>query len=398
MIPKHSSSDTTRTALVVLGTRPEAIKLAPVVQALDDWTNMRVRVVSTGQHREMLAQTLSVFGLEVDHDLDVMTHDQTLSQVTSRILSRLDPVFDLENPDVVIVQGDTTTALSASLAAFYRKTPVAHVEAGLRTDDRYAPFPEEINRRMVSTLADWHFAPTQTSASALRREGILESSIYVTGNTVIDAMRQVLATTTWPEDLPAPAGRVLLVTAHRRENFGASLEAICRAIRRIADEHCDVEVWYPVHRNPKVRGPVEQLLSCHPGIRLVEPLDYVSFTHLLARSHLVLTDSGGVQEEAPALAKPVLVMREVTERPEAVEAGVVELVGTDEDHIVRRTSRLLNDPAAYKEMAREVSPYGDGLAAKRIVDVLCKTFRTESLLGRTRGHEKLAVEAERLTA
>jgi UDP-N-acetylglucosamine 2-epimerase (non-hydrolysing) len=255
--------------------------------------------------------------------------------------------------------------------AFYHKVPVGHVEAGLRTDERYAPFPEEINRRNISTLAHWHFAPTETNKAALVREGVAERDILVTGNTVIDALYFTLARTQpYVDPIVTPGHRLLLVTAHRRESFGAPFEGLCRAIRRIADQHPDLDVCYPVHLNPNVREPVARILSGHPRIRLMEPLDYAVFSHLLARADIVLTDSGGVQEEAPALGKPVLVVRDVTERPEAVAAGVVELVGTDENRICERVSRLLNDPAAYAAMARAVSPYGDGHASRRIVAFL----------------------------
>jgi len=363
------------TVLAVMGTRPEAIKLAPVVRALGSMRDISVRIVATGQHREMLRQVLTVFDLAPDHDLDVMEPDQTLAGLTSRLLSGLDRVLGVEAPGLVLVQGDTTTAFAAALAAFYRGIPVGHVEAGLRTDNPRAPFPEELNRRMVGKLATWHFAPAETAREALLREGVSEESVVVTGNTVIDALYEVLATAAPCLALgPAPGRRLVLVTAHRRESFGAPFEALCRAIRRIADLHPDVEVWYPVHLNPKVREPVERILSDHARIRLLGPLDYVSFSHLLARSHLLLTDSGGIQEEAPALGKPVLVMRETTERPEAVAAGVAELVGTDEERIVARASRLLSDAVAYRSMARGVSPYGDGLAARRIAAHVRRTL------------------------
>jgi UDP-N-acetylglucosamine 2-epimerase (non-hydrolysing) len=355
---------------VVLGTRPEAIKLAPVIHALRKQSSLALSVVSTGQHREMLDQVFKVFGIEVNHELNVMEPNQSLPDLTSRVLTAVDRVLAVEQPHAVIVQGDTTTAFAASLAAFYRKVPVGHVEAGLRTNDRYAPFPEEINRRLVSALTQWHFAPTRTSYGALQAEGIDQRSIYLTGNPVIDALYHVLSTTSWPDDISPPERRLVLVTAHRRESFGASFEAICRAIRRTADLHEDIEVWYPVHRNPNVREPVMRLLSGHDRIRLTDPLDYTAFSHVLSRAHVVLTDSGGLQEEAPALGKPVLVMRDVTERPEAVDAGVVELVGTDEDRIVRRLSSLLTDDTLYTAMSRAQSPYGDGLAGARIAAIL----------------------------
>ena len=357
--------------LTVFGTRPEAIKLAPVIHALGRQAHVDVRVAVTGQHREMLDQVLKIFDVRPHHDLNVMEPNQTLSELTSRLLMALDPVVKAEAPDVVLVQGDTTTAFAAALVAFYHKIPVGHVEAGLRTRERYAPFPEEINRRNISTLAQWHFAPTETNRATLMREGVDCRDILVTGNTVIDALRFTLRNRQPADNGVVPRGRrLLLVTAHRRETFGAPFEAVCRAIRRIADRYGDIEVRYPVHLNPLVRAPVERILAGHPRIHLLEPLDYVSFSHLLASAHLVLTDSGGVQEEGPALGKPILVMRDVTERPEAVAAGVVELVGTDEERIVTRVSRLLDDPAAYAAMARAISPYGDGQASRRIAAFL----------------------------
>lgn len=363
------------TVLVVFGTRPEAIKLAPVIQALEADRALRVRVVVTGQHREMLDQVLKVFGIRPDHDLDVMTPGQTLSELTGRLVPALDRVIKDEAPAAVLVHGDTTTAFAAALAAFYNKAPVGHVEAGLRTDDIYAPFPEEMNRRLLSELATWHYAPTEASRAALLAEGIAGGSVLLTGNTVIDALYRTLATTRPPLMRPplsacSPERKMLLVTAHRRENFGKPLEAICGAIRRIADRYPLLDVCYPVHLNPRVRGPVGRILGGHPRIHLLDPLDYVAFSHLLARAHIVLTDSGGVQEEAPALGKPVLVMRDATERPEAVEAGVVELVGADEGRIVSGVSRLLDDAEAYLSMVRAVSPYGDGRAGERIAAFL----------------------------
>jgi len=353
--------------------------MAPVVRTIEADPGLQVCVVATGQHREMLDQVLDVFGIVPSHDLDVMTPDQTLPELTSRLLSALDRVFETEAPAAVLVQGDTTTAFAAALAAFYRKIPVGHIEAGLRTSDRYTPFPEEINRRLVSSLSRWHFAPTEKSRAALVREGTQDEDILVTGNTVIDALYFTLGSTTARlRAIAEPERRVLLVTAHRRESFGAPFEALCRAIRRIADRYPDVEIFYPVHLNPNVRDPVGRILTGHPRIRLLEPLDYVSFTHLLAQAHIVLTDSGGIQEEAPALGKPVLVMRDVTERPEAVEAGVAELVGTDETRIVSRVSRLLDNAAAYAEMARSANPYGDGRASRRIAAFLHRQLVTDS--------------------
>jgi UDP-N-acetylglucosamine 2-epimerase len=359
------------TVAVVFGTRPEAIKLAPVIRLLRSDQHLRVRVIATGQHREMLDQVLAVFGITPDRDLRVMTTGQSLSQLTARLLALLDPVFVEETPDAVIVQGDTATACAAALAAYYRRIPVGHVEAGLRTGDRYAPFPEEVNRRLVSVLATWHFAPTERARDVLVREGNPAESVAVTGNTVIDALRYVLATTPAPPSLiPERGQRMIVVTAHRRESFGPPFEALCRAIRRIADGYPDVDMCYPVHLNPRVQEPVQRLLAGHPRIHLLAPLDYVAFVHLLTRAYLVLSDSGGVQEEAPALGKPVLVMRDATDRPEAVEAGVAKLVGTNEERIVASVSELLDEPRTYATMAQAANPYGDGHASERIVAFL----------------------------
>ncbi len=355
--------------LVIFGTRPEAIKLAPVIQRLAAEPGLSVRIAVTGQHRQMLDQMLAVFDLVPDHDLAIMQPGQTLAELTSRLLPPLDALMATEAPAAVLVQGDTTTAFVAALAAFYRQVPVGHVEAGLRTGDRYAPFPEEINRRLISGLASWHFAPTDQARLALLGEGVDGANILVSGNTVIDALQHVLATTSAPAASIPDRQRLLLVTAHRRENFDR-LDAICRAIRRLVDAYLDLVVIYPVHLNPNVQEPVTRLLAGHPRIHLLPPLDYVAFVHLLARADLVLTDSGGLQEEGPALGKPVLVLREVTERPEGVTAGAVEVVGTEEERIVARVSRLLDDRHAYAAMARVVSPYGDGHASERIVAFL----------------------------
>jgi UDP-N-acetylglucosamine 2-epimerase (non-hydrolysing) len=355
--------------VAILGTRPEAIKLAPVISELSADPAFSVLIAVTGQHRQMLDQTLKVFGLTPQYDLAVMQPGQSLAELTARLLPPLDAVIAAEAPAAVLVQGDTTTAFVAALAAFYRGVPVAHVEAGLRTHNRYAPFPEESNRRLIGALATWHFAPTAQARMELLREGVADADIAVTGNTVIDALRSVLANTTSPPSPIAPRARLLLVTAHRRENF-VHLEAICRALLRLVDAYPDLAIAYPVHLNPRVQEPVNRLLTGHPRIYLLPPLDYVAFIHLLERADIVLTDSGGIQEEGPALGKPVLVMRDVTERPEAIAAGTVELVGTEENRIVARVSRLLDDPDAYAAMARRTSPYGDGQASRRIVDYL----------------------------
>lgn len=356
--------------LAVVGTRPEAIKMAPVIRALRSESWAEVRVLATAQHRQMLDQVLDAFAIVPDVDLDIMAPDQTLPELTSRLLSRLDEVFARERPDVVLIQGDTTTVMTAAMAAFYRHIAVGHVEAGLRTGDLQNPFPEEMNRIVAGRLSRWHFAPTAGARDNLLREGFDPASVHVTGNTVIDALLDVVQREV-PLPFEVPEGRrMLLVTAHRRENFGAPFREVCEAVRDIADRHADVHVVYPVHPNPNVSGPAHEILSGHARIVLCPPLDYLPFVAAMKRAHLILTDSGGVQEEAPALGKPVLVMRQETERPEAVEAGVVKLVGPVREAIVAEASRLLDDPEAYARMARGVSPYGDGRAAGRIVDIL----------------------------
>ncbi len=360
--------------LSVLGTRPEAIKMAPVIAELEQHPQIESRVCVTGQHREMLDQVLRVFGIEPHYDLEIMEQDQRLSSATARVLERLDPVLRSERPDWVLVQGDTTTAMVGALAAFYQQIPVGHVEAGLRTGDKYQPFPEEINRRIVDAIAEAHFCPTQTSRRNLLDENIPAGSIVVTGNTVIDALlAAVKMPFAWPGSPLAniPAGtRVILVTAHRRENFGAPIENICHALAQIAARHPELHIIYPVHLNPNIRRPVRRILGEAPNIVLTEPLDYLTLAHLMKRAHIVITDSGGLQEEAPSLGKPVLVLREVTERPEAVEAGAVRIVGADAERIVAAAERLLSDAAEYERMARAVNPYGDGHAAERIVRFL----------------------------
>jgi UDP-N-acetylglucosamine 2-epimerase len=360
--------------LSTFGTRPEAIKMAPVLAELSRFPGaIESRVCVTAQHREMLDQVLRVFGIVPDTDLDVMTDDQAPWQVVSSVLGGLDRVLAAEAPDLVLVHGDTTTTMAASLAAFYRRIPVGHVEAGLRTHDRYYPFPEEMNRVVADDLASFHFAPTARARENLLREGVKAGSIFVTGNTVIDALLGVAgrpraggganaAGTAVP-----PAGRLILVTAHRRENFGAPLTSICRALRDVADAFPDAAIVYPVHMNPNVERTAHAILGDHPRVSLVPPLSYEEFVELMARAHIVVTDSGGIQEEAPSLGKPVLVLRNETERPEAVEAGTVKVIGTERDTIVREITTLMNDGAAYDRMAGAVNPYGDGKAARRIV-------------------------------
>ena len=392
--------------LCVFGTRPEAIKMAPVVLALRKAEGFQVRVCVTAQHRQMLDPVLALFGIRPDADLNVMRQDQSLTDITAEVLQKMEPVLKKDRPDLVLVHGDTTTSLAASLAAFYQRIPVGHVEAGLRTGDKYYPYPEEINRHLTDSLADYRFAPTPLARENLLHEGIPTERIWVTGNTVIDALlwtvkkirRRSKASTPsalyYPPSAIRSKRRLILVTAHRRENFGRPLEEICLALRDLVKKFPDVEVLYPVHLNPNVREAVRKTLDGFgtswvrgapavlkrfaggPGrpksgrIVLTEPLDYEPFVALMDASYLILTDSGGIQEEAPSLGKPVLVLRDETERPEAVEAGTVNLVGPHREKIVLEASRLLEDPKAYRSMARSVNPYGDGRAAGRIVRAL----------------------------
>ncbi len=372
----------------VFGTRPEAIKMAPVVHALrqraQQGADLRPRVYVTGQHRDMLDQVLRLFDLEADADLDVMQPGQQLPDLTARMLTGLSALFERDRPDLVLVHGDTTTALAGALAAYYQRIPVGHVEAGLRTGQRYSPFPEELNRRLVDHLATYHFAPTARAAANLAAEGIAPDNILQTGNTVIDALLLTLKRQgrdaglrlfeQAPELGAAIAGgmRVVLVTSHRRENFGTGLVGICQALRDLTHTFPDVDVAYPVHPNPNVRATVENLLSEAERVHLLPPLDYDLFCYLMSESHLILTDSGGVQEEAPVLNKPVLVLRDTSERPEAVAAGAARVVGTQRRAIVEAASRLLNDAREYQRMADAPSPYGDGRAAERIVDFIAR--------------------------
>jgi UDP-N-acetylglucosamine 2-epimerase (non-hydrolysing) len=363
-----------KTVLCVVGTRPEAVKMAPVILALQREPWARVRVLATAQHRQMLDQVLGFFGITPDVDLDLMRPGQTLAGLTSRLMASLDQVLEAERPDVVLAQGDTTTVMVAALASFYRRIPFGHVEAGLRTHDIDNPFPEEANRLIAGRLARWHFAPTARSRDNLLAEGVRLDTIHVTGNTVIDALLDTARRDIpLPFDLPADR-RVVLVTAHRRENFGEPFRDICRALRTLAQTHPDVQFVYPVHPNPNITTVAHEWLSGLPGVTLCEPLDYAPFVALMKRACLIISDSGGVQEEAPALGKPVLVLRDETERPEAVELGVVALVGPHHDRIVREAGRLLGDERARQAMARGVSPYGDGQSAARIVTVLQQYF------------------------
>lgn len=361
--------------LLVFGTRPEAIKMARLVQVLRARDGVEAITCVTAQHREMLDQVLTWFGITPDHDLNLMQPNQTLIDLTARALQGVSGVIAAVRPDVVLVQGDTTTAMIAALAAFYARVPVGHVEAGLRTYDLYNPYPEEANRRLIGVLAAYHFAPTQTAADALAAEAVPRERIYLTGNTVVDALK-------WTAEQPHaldlglplddPNERLILITAHRRESFGAEFQQICRALRQIAEQNPSARLVYPVHLNPNVQQPVREILSGVERIHLIDPLPYPDLVHLMRRAYLVLTDSGGIQEEAPALGKPVLVIRKTTERPEAVAAGVARLIGTETDAIVGAVETLLRDPAAYAAMATAVSPYGDGHAAEHIADILMR--------------------------
>ena len=366
--------------LSIFGTRPEAIKMAPLVLALRDEPGLQSSVCVTGQHREMLAQVMQLFDLRADHELDVMRPDQTLNGLYARLVAGVDQVLETVRPDCVLVHGDTTTATACAMAAFHRRIPVGHVEAGLRSGDLQSPFPEEMNRRFVDSVATWLFAPTATSRDALQAERVA-GRIWVTGNTVIDALATTVArlrtdgamarTLAQRHGWLDPRRRLVLVTGHRRENFGDGFRNICAALRTLA-ERADVQIVYPVHLNPNVRNVVTTELSSLGNVHLIAPLDYLDFVWFMQRAHLILTDSGGVQEEAPHLGKPVLVMRDVTERPEAVAAGTVRLVGTSRERIVAEAVRLLDDDALHASFSRHGNPYGDGHACRRIVDALCE--------------------------
>lgn len=366
--------------LIVFGTRPEAIKMAPLALALAADPHFDAKVCVTGQHREMLDQVLKLFRIQPDFDLNIMRPGQDLTDVTTAVLQSLKGVFSSFKPDIVLVHGDTTTTFSTTLAAYYHQIPVAHVEAGLRTGNLYSPWPEEANRKLTGALAQLHFAPTDTSRQNLLREGISPDSIIVTGNTVIDALLDVVrrldtdsrlrVEAEGPTSFLTTSERIILVTGHRRESFGIGFERICQALVKIARDHPDVRIIYPVHLNPNVRTPVNRLLTGIENIHLIEPLDYLPFVSLMTKAYIILTDSGGIQEEAPSLGKPVLVMRDTTERPEAIAAGTVRLVGTDTSTIVEEIERLLNDGEAYRDMSRAHNPYGDGKACKRILDAL----------------------------
>lgn len=369
--------------MVVFGTRPEAIKMAPVVEALRNLPGLETVVAVTAQHRQMLDQVLELFGIQPDEDLDVMQPGQTLAQLTGRILQGMTDLIARQQPDLVLVHGDTTTTFATALAAFYNRTAIAHVEAGLRTGDLYSPWPEEANRCLTGKLARLHFAPTDQSRRNLLDEGMSEADVHVTGNTVIDALLSVVDRFQRDAELSGkladrfpfldPSKRLVLVTGHRRENFGSGFEQICEALKQIASRG-DVQVVYPVHLNPNVREPVNRILADADDVHLIEPLDYLPFVYLMSRSYMIITDSGGIQEEAPSLGKPVLVMRDTTERPEAVQAGTVLLVGTDSARIVEETNRLLDDASTYEAMARAHNPYGDGQAATKIAAIVRSTL------------------------
>ena len=361
----------------VFGTRPEAIKMAPLVLELDSRPEFESIVCVTAQHRQMLDGVLDCFSIKPDYDLDIMQSGQTLSDITSRVLCGLGGVLRDAKPDLILVHGDTTTTFASALGAFYEKIPVGHVEAGLRTFDRYSPFPEEMNRCMVARLASYHFAPTAQNAKNLKNENIRDN-VFVTGNTVIDAMKYTVGdgtfTTPVLQNLDFAHRRVIAMTCHRRENYGEPMENIFRAVRRMAEAHPEITVVYPVHLSPYVRDTAKKLLGHTENILLIEPLDAMEMHRLMAKSYFVMTDSGGLQEEAPALGKPVLVLRRETERPEAVDAGTVELAGVDEEHILARGEALLTDSALYERMARAVNPYGDGNACRRIAECILYGF------------------------
>jgi len=366
--------------LLIFGTRPEAIKIAPVIKEVDKHPELFESIVCvTAQHRGMLDQVLNLFEIKPDYDLNIMKSNQDLFSVTCNVLQKIKPVLEKEQPNIVLVQGDTTTTFAASLAAFYKQIPVGHVEAGLRTWNKYAPFPEEINRKITSCVADIHFAPTIRAKKNLLQEGVPEKSIHVTGNTVIDALLDVIERFKQNPHLEKSLAKqfpyldslrkLILVTGHRRESFGDGFKRICQALNTLSKRE-DIQIVYPVHLNPNVKEPVKRLLGRNPRIHLIKPLDYLPFVYLMNRSYLIITDSGGVQEEAPSLGKPVLVMRETTERPEAVETGTVKLVGTDTDLIVREAKHLIEDQRAYTKMAIINNPYGDGKAVGRIAEII----------------------------
>jgi len=370
--------------ITIFGTRPEAIKMAPLIKELEKNEHIVSKVCVTAQHREMLDQVLNLFGIVPDFDLNIMQTRQTLTGITNRVLEGLEEIFSETKPDIVLVHGDTTTTFAGALAAFYQKIQVGHVEAGLRTFDKYFPFPEEMNRKLTGSIADMHFAPTTGSKDNLLREGVAEKDIYVTGNTVIDAMDYTVEAdyvfeTEELNNIDYKNKKVIMVTAHRRENWGAGIENICRALKSIVEKNEDVEIVYLVHLNPVVKEVVYRILGGMQRVHLLAPLDTKETHNLMNRCYMVMTDSGGLQEEAPHLGKPVLVLRDVTERPEAVQAGTVKLVGTDYDAITDSADKLLNDSEHYAGMSRAINPYGDGKASKRIVNAILKYFNVKNV-------------------
>ena len=361
--------------ITIFGTRPEAIKMAPLIKELKSRKEIECIVCVTAQHRQMLDQVLTAFNIEPDYDLDIMSQGQTLSDITSKALKGLDDVIKKEKPNIVLVHGDTTTTFAGALAAYYNQVDIGHVEAGLRTWNKYSPYPEEMNRQMVGAMADMHFAPTENSKKTLLNEGKKVENIYVTGNTAIDALA-----TTIRKDYKNPIfewlgdSKLILLTAHRRENLGEPMRHMFKAIKRIVEEFDDVKVIYPVHLNPKVREVADEILGNDDRIRLIEPLEVIDFHNFINRAHIILTDSGGIQEEAPGLGKPVLVLRDTTERPEGIEAGTLKLAGTEEEKIYQLTKELLSDNNVYNKMSRACNPYGDGKASIRIVDAIIKRY------------------------
>ncbi len=357
--------------ITIFGTRPEAIKMCPLILQLKKTKQIECVVCLTGQHREMLRQVMDVFAIHGDYNLDIMRENQTLSSTTVDILDRLGDVLVREKPDLILVHGDTTTSFAAALAGFYQNIPVGHVEAGLRTYDMHSPYPEEFNRQAVDLITNFYFAPTGQARQNLLKEGKKDDRIYVTGNTVIDALATTIRDDYYNEHLDwAKDSRLILLTAHRRENIGEPMKHMFQAVKKILLEHGDVKVIYPVHKNPKVRKTAQEILGDMNRVRLIEPLDVIDFHNFMARSYLILTDSGGVQEEAPSLGKPVLVMRDTTERPEGIEAGTLKLVGTEEEKIYQEVNRLLGDQSMYSRMSKAVNPYGDGHASERIVQAI----------------------------
>lgn len=361
--------------LVVFGTRPEAIKMCPLVTELKTREELQVKVCVTGQHRQMLDQVLRTFNVQPDYDLEIMRTNQSLFDVTVLILERIKKVLEVENPDIVLVHGDTSTTFVTALACFYKQIPVGHVEAGLRTNNIYSPYPEEFNRQAVSLISKFNFAPTLKARENLIKEGHAPESVYVTGNTAIDALNTtIIDEYVHPELSWVDGSRLILITAHRRENLGEPMKHMFKAIKRVLDDHEDVKAIYPIHMNPSVRSTANEIFHDTDRLHIIEPLDVIDFHNFLKKSYLILTDSGGIQEEAPSLGVPVLVMRDTTERPEGVSAGTLKLVGTDETRIYQEFSELLNNTDAYKRMSQASNPYGDGFAAKRIADILCNSL------------------------